>query len=80
MDQEQYLKETSAKEILRRGIKKVLGEMTSVKFLLLIFICVGIAFKWITDAVGLGAALVIVGLREVPVDAILSKLTGKITE
>ena len=80
MDQETYLKEVSTKEVVRRGFKKFLAEISSVKFLLLVFVCIGIAMKWVSDAVGLGAALVLVGLREVPVDAILTKLTGKITE
>lgn len=80
MDQEGYLKEATFKTIMSRAFKKVLSEMTSVKFLLLCFVCVGIALKWITDAVGLGTALVLVGFREVPVDAIVSKLTGKLTK
>jgi hypothetical protein len=80
MDQETYLKEVSMKEIFRRGVKKVLGEVTSVKFILLVFVCLGIAMKWVTDVVGLGAALVLVGLREVPVEAILNRLTDKLTE
>lgn len=74
--QENYLKETSTWEITKRGLKKLLTEATSVKFLLLVFVCLGIWQKFISDTVGLGAALVIVGIREVPVDAIMDKLTG----
>ncbi len=50
--------------------------MTSVKFLLLVFICIGIWQKFIQDSIGLGTALLIIGIREVPVDAIIGKLTG----
>jgi hypothetical protein len=80
MDQETYLKEVSTREVVKRGLKKFLAEITSVKFCLLVFVCIGIAMKWVSDTVGLGAALVIVGLREVPVDMILMKLRGKSTE
>ena len=79
MDQETYLKETKAKEIAVRGVKKLLTEITSIKFLLLCYVCVAIPFKWVSDTVGLGAALVLVGLREVPVDAIMGVLTNKLT-
>jgi hypothetical protein len=72
--QEAYLKEAKVKEILVRGVKKLLGEITSIKFLLLIYICFGIAKKFIGAEIGLGTALVLVGMREVPVDAILAKL------
>jgi hypothetical protein len=76
MDQEQYLERTSIGEIILRGLKKLITEMTSVKFILLIFICVGIWQKFIQDTIGLGTALLIIGIREVPVEAILEKLTG----
>ena len=76
MDQEQYLERTSAGEIILRGLKKLITEMTSVKFILLIFICVGIWQKFIQDTIGLGTALLIIGIREVPVETILEKLTG----
>ena len=76
MDQEQYLEKTSTGQIILRGLKKLITEMTSVKFILLIFICVGIWQKFIQDTVGLGTALLIIGIREVPVEAILEKLTG----
>jgi hypothetical protein len=75
-DQEKYLKETSTGQIISRGMKKLITEMTSVKFILLCFICVGIWQKFITDHIGLGTALLIIGIREVPVDVIMAKLTG----
>lgn len=77
-NQELYLKETTVREIIKRGFKKLFTEVTSVKFLLLVFVCLGIWRKFIGDSVGLGAALLIVGLREVPIDAIMAKLTGNL--
>ena len=79
MDQEQYLEGTPLGRIILRGIKKLVTEMTSTKFLLLVFICIGIWQKFIQDSIGLGTALLIIGIREVPVDAIIGKLTGGLT-
>ncbi len=76
MDQEEYFEKTSVGRIILRGLKKLFTEMTSVKFLLLVFICIGIWQKFIQDSIGLGTALLIIGIREVPVDAIIGKLTG----
>ncbi len=76
MDQEEYFEKTSVGGIILRGLKKLVTEMTSVKFLLLSFVCVGIWQKFIQDSIGLGTALLIIGIREVPVDAIIGKLTG----
>ena len=75
-DQEKYLKESSFWQIILRGLKKLITEMTSVKFLLLVFICIGIWQKFIQDSIGLVTALLIIGIREVPVEAIVGKLTG----
>ena len=49
MDQEQYLEGTPLGRIILRGIKKLVTEMTSTKFLLLVFICIGIWQKFIQD-------------------------------
>ncbi len=76
MDQEEYFEKTSVWGIILRGLKKLVTEMTSVKFLLLAFVCIGIWQKFIQDSIGLGTALLIIGIREVPVDAIIGKLTG----
>ncbi len=76
MDQEEYFEKTSVGGTILRGLKKLVTEMTSVKFLLLVFICIGIWQKFIQDSIGLGTALLIIGIREVPVDAIIGKLTG----
>ena len=73
-DQETYLQKTGVWEISKRGLKKFITEVTSVKFLLLAFICLGIWQKFITDTIGLGAAFLIVGIREFPVDQIMGKL------
>ena len=62
--------------IILRGLKKLVTEMTSIKFLLLVFICVGVWQKFIQDSIGLGTALLIIGIREVPVNAIIERLTG----
>jgi len=40
---------------------------------------IGIWQKFIQDSLGLGTALLIIGIREVPVDAIIGKLTGGLT-
>ncbi len=74
--QEAYLANSSLGAVVSRGVKKLMTEVTSVKFLLLVFVCLGVWKKFIGDSLGLGVALVIVGLREVPVDQIMAKLTG----
>ena len=75
-NQETYLAGSSFWDVTKRGAKKLMTEVTSVKFLLLVFVCLGVWQKFIGDSLGLGVALVIVGLREVPVDQIMAKLTG----
>ncbi len=76
MEQEEYFEKTAAGQVILRGLKKLVTEVTSVKFLLLAFVCVGIWQKFIQDSLGLGTALLIIGIREVPVDAIIGRLTG----
>ncbi len=49
MDQEEYLEGTTLRKVILRGIKKLVTEMTSTKFLLLVFICIGIWQKFIQD-------------------------------
>jgi len=78
MEQETYLNETSIWQILKRGIKKLVTEATSVKFLLLVFDCAGIWTGKIPTEAGLGFALLLTGLREIPMDAIVTKFTGTI--
>jgi len=75
-DQEKYLNETPTGKILRRGFKKLLTEATSIKFLLLVFVCVGIWTGRIPTEAGLGFALLLTGLREIPMDALVAKFAG----
>ena len=79
-NQEEYLYEALFKDIIKRGLKKLMTEATSVKFLLLVFNCVGVWFGKISNEVGMSVALLLVGLREIPVDAIVAKLTGGANE
>lgn len=75
-DQEEYLNATSFKEIIKRGIKKLITELTSVKTLFLAFLCVAMAYKWIGDVAGIVGGLAVLGVKEVPLDIIVAKLTG----
>jgi hypothetical protein len=63
----------SIRETALRGFKKFIVETTSLKCLMLVFTCLGMWRGFISDTLGLGAALVILGLREIPFDAIMSK-------
>ena len=54
----------SAKKILVRGGKKMLVEITSLKFLTLIFIGYLTASKTIQDYIGVAAILALLGIRE----------------
>lgn len=76
--QSDTVQSSTVKSTLIFGIKKMLSEISSIKFLLLVFTCVGIWKKFIGAETGLGMALLLVGLREIPVEAIVSKLTGGI--
>ncbi len=58
------------------GIKKLATEMTSIKFLLLIFICIWIWQKFTQDSIGLGTALLSIGIQEIPDYRIRIKETG----
>jgi hypothetical protein len=59
------------------GIKKLLTEMTSIKFLLLIFNCIGIWQKFIQDSIGLVTGLLIFGIQEIPICGIKNYREGK---
>jgi hypothetical protein len=80
-DQEKYLAETpllwSKNSIICRGIKKLITELTSVKTLFLAFLCVAMAHKWIGDIAGIVGGLAVLGVKEVPPEA-LSSLMQKI--
>ena len=78
LDQETYLKQTSFKEILIRGLKKVTTEITSIKTMFLAFLCVAMAFKWISDIAGIVGGLATLGVKEIPGEvftAIIQKIT-----
>jgi hypothetical protein len=47
-----------------RGLKKMLVDLTSLKFLTLVFIGYLTATKIVTDFVGVGAMLALLGIRE----------------
>lgn len=65
-DQEAYLKNTSFGQIISRGTKKLITELTSIKTLFLAFICVALAFGWISDIVGVIGGLATLGVKEIP--------------
>ncbi len=78
MEQEIYLNETSTWQILKRGFKKLLTEATSVKFLLLVFVCIAMWCGKVIPEIALSFALLLTGLREIPMDALMAKFTGAI--
>ncbi len=55
---------TSVVGILKRGTKKILMELTSVKFLLLVFMAVCTWFGKIEPIYGIPAMLLLVGIKE----------------
>ena len=57
--QETYLASSSFWDVTKRGAKKLMTEVTSVKFLLLVFVCIGVWQKFIGDSLGLGVALLL---------------------
>ncbi len=61
---EQVNFDTSCKQIALRGFKKMLVEITSLKFLTLIFIGYLTASKIIQDYIGVTAMLALLGIRE----------------
>lgn len=68
MDGEIDFEKTSFKEILARGVKKMIVELTSVKFLLLIFLGY-ITIKYLIKestlfGIAIGAMLLLVGIKE----------------
>ena len=71
-DQEKYLNETplacGKNSIGLRGLKKLVIELTSVKTLFLAFLCVAMAFKWISDYAGIIGGLATLGVREIPTE------------
>lgn len=66
MDQETYLSQTSLWDILLRGVKKMVTELTSIKSLFLLFLCVAMAKDWIGDMAGILGGLATLGVKEIP--------------
>ena len=65
-DQETYLNQTSIWQIVKRGIKKLITELTSIKTLFLAFLCVAMAYGWISDTIGIIGGLATLGVKEIP--------------
>lgn len=79
-DQEKYLNETPIWQILKRGVKKLITELTSIKTLFLGFLCVAMAYGWISDTMGIIGGLATLGVKEIPSEvftAIIQKVIPK---
>ena len=78
-DQEKYLMETGLGKIILRGLKKITTELSSIKTLFLGFICVAMAFGWISDTVGIIGGLATLGVKEIPSEvfvALIQRFSG----
>mgnify|MGYP001611173175 CR=1 FL=1 len=58
------LNESTFKKIWVRGLKKMIVELTSLKFLTLVFVGYLTTTKIVTDFIGVGAMLALLGIRE----------------
>jgi len=74
-EQENYLQKATFKEIIIRGTKKVLTELTSVKFLAMCGIFALMAYNKIGDVAGIVGILAILGIRDLP-ESIIQKING----
>jgi hypothetical protein len=79
VDQEDFLKSTSLKDIIVRGLKKLITEITSIKTLFLGFLCVARAYGWVTDTWLIVGGLAVLGVKEIPTD-VFSKIIDKFTK
>lgn len=78
--QEKYLSETSTGDIVIRGIRKLVTELTSIKTMFIATIFVGIFYGKINDLVGLVIGLAALGVKEIPPEiftGLIQKFTGK---
>ena len=78
--QESYLAGTSLRQIVLRGIKKTITEMSSVKTLFLTFLCVAGWYDKISDTWLIVGGLAVLGVKELPSDIfvkIIDKVGGK---
>ena len=69
------LQETSIRQVIRRGLKKIIIELTSVKFLLLVFLGLATWSGKVEPLYGIPAMLLLVGIKEGA--EVVSKFTGK---
>ena len=58
------LQECSVRHLFIRGLRKMIIELTSIKFLLLVFIGIITYSQICSDIVGISAMLALVGMRE----------------
>jgi hypothetical protein len=74
------LEKLSVMDVVKRGFKKMLVELTSVKFLLLVFIAYLTAQHLCKDStllmIGVGAMLLLVGIKE-GVEILKGKIPGQ---
>jgi hypothetical protein len=80
VDQETYLKEAPFKDTILRGLKKVITELTSIKTLFLVFICVAAWYDKISDMWCIVGGLATLGVKELPsniFETIVNKFGGK---
>jgi hypothetical protein len=78
--QEKYLTKTSFKNIIARGLKKLITELTSIKTLFLAFICVAAWYNKITDLWCVIGGLAVLGVKELPTnifETIVNKFGGE---
>ena len=74
-DQESYLKTAKMKDILIRGFKKMLTELTSVKFLAMGGIFCLLIYGKVDSLAGIVGILAILGIRDLP-ESIIQKIGG----
>ncbi len=75
-NQEEYLKTVGFKEIIIRGFKKMLTELTSVKFLAMGGIFCLLIYGKVDSLAGIVGILAILGIRDLP-ESIIQKISGK---
>ncbi len=74
-DQEAYLKTVGVKEIIIRGVKKMLTELTSVKFLAMGGIFCLLVYGKVDSLTGIVGILAILGIRDLP-ESIVQRISG----
>lgn len=74
-DQETYLKTAKVKDILVRGFKKMLTELTSIKFLAMGGIFCLLIYGKVDSLAGIVEILAILGIRDLP-ESIIQRISG----